>query len=345
MKHPILLNIKEQFPNALEKEGAPANSWYRIAYTDNRYWQNEIFRIVEQDYDGKDTYFSLIEIRAKERFSFVIRTTASDLLWLYLQKGGIGIKQHPSGMEPNGFLDGLQEDEYALLYSPPREYEITVEAGLHVLFLFVVNADWLHRHPIVEPTHYQKLIGYLQHKKDNRSSTKVLTIHDEARREILHLLTMPDFGEMQMDVKVYASIVKLVLISREDLKKNGILLSRTMQESLANVRAYYKKQISEGYAPPISEVAEHFKIGVRQLRDGHKALYGHSLQSFITEKRLEIAADLLINTYQPISVIAYDLGYNIHWFSTQFKNHFNLSPQDFRKTHKGTSFSDSHNHP
>lgn len=334
MKHPILLNIKEQFPTAVEKQGAPANSWYRIAYTDNRYWQNEIFRIVEQDYDGKDTYFSLIEIRAKERFSFVIRTTASDLLWLYLQKGGIGIKQHPSGMEPNGFLDGLQEDEYALLYSPPREYEITVEAGLHVLFLFVVNADWLQRHPIVEPTHYQKLIGYLQHKKDNRSSTKVLTIHDEIRREILNLLTMPDFGEMQMDVKVYACIVKLVLISREDLKKNGIPVSKDIEEVLVQIRHYYEKQISLGQAPPIAEVAEYFEISIQQLRLAYKAVYGHNLQSYITNRRMEMAADLLLNTNKLVSIIAYDTGYHLKVFQKQFKSYHGISPSEYRRLYK-----------
>lgn len=334
MKHPIFLNIKEQFPHAIEKNGAPANSWYRIPYAEKKYWQTDNFRIVEQDYDGKDTYFSLIEIRVKERFSFVIRTTASDLLWLYLLKGGMKIRQHPSGTEPNGFLDGLQEDEYALLYSPPRDYEITVEPGLHVLFLFVVNAAWLQRHPIVEPTHYQKLIGYLQRKKDNRSSTKVLNIHDETRKEILHLFSLRNFDEMQMDVKVYASIVKLVLISREDLKKNGILLSRNMQGTLVKVRAYYKKQISEGYVPPISEVAEYFKIGIRQLRDGHKAYYGHSLQSHITEQRLELAADLLLNSNDSITEIAYKVGYHLKVFRKQFKYYYNFSPSEYRRLYK-----------
>lgn len=334
MKHPILLNIKEQFPKAIEKDGAPANCLYRIAYTDNRYWQNDLFRIVEQDYDGKDAYFSLIEIKAEERFSFIITTTASDLLWLYQLKGGIRIKQHPSGMEPNGFLDGLQEDEYALLYSPPRQYEITVEEGLHVLFLFVVNSTWLQRHPIVEPTHYQKLIGYLQNKKDNRSSTKVLTIHDEIRREILHLLTMPDFGEMQLDVQVYASIVKLVLISREDLKKNGVMMSRSMQETLEQVRNYYKEQISKGQVPPIVEAAEHFKVGLRQLRDDHKTFYGQSLQSYITTTRMKEAEKLLLETDESISNIAYSLGYRLDSFQKQFRIYFNLSPSEFRKRYK-----------
>lgn len=307
---------------------------YRIAYTDNRYWQNDFFRIVEQDYDGKDGYFSLIEIKAEAAFSFIITTTESDLLWLYQLRGKIRIKQHPSGMEPNGFLDGLQEDEYALLYSPPRQYEITVEEGLHVLLLFVVNSTWLQRHPIVEPTHYQKLIGYLQHKKDNRSSTRVLTIHDEIRREILHLLTMPDFGEMQMDVKAYASIIKLVLISREDLKRNGVMMSRSMQETLEQVRNYYKEQISKGQVPRIVEASEHFKVGLRQLRDDHKTFYGHSLQSYITRTRMQEAEKLLLETDEIISNIAYSLGYRLDSFQKQFRIYFNLSPREYRKRYK-----------
>lgn len=340
MEHPISIDIETQFPDAIRKDGAPANCRYRIPYTKNEYWQNNIFRIAIQDHDAKDAYLSHIEITAKERFSFIIRITGSDLFWLYLLNGNIKIVPHPKGTEHNGFLDHLNEDEYGLFYSPPREFQITVEPGLHILFLFVVNSTWLQRHPIVEPTHYQKLINYLQHKKDRYNSTKVLPICDESRKEILHLLTMPDFGEMLMDSKVYVPIAKLILISREDLKNNGTPVSRNMQNTLMLIRGYYKKQISIGLAPSITEVAEHFKIGIRQLRNEHKAFYGHSLQFYITEKRMSTAAELLLDTDKPISVIAYDLGYNIQWFSTQFKNHFNLSPQDFRVKHKGSSFGD-----
>ncbi len=334
MEHPISIDIETQFPDAIRKDGAPANCRYRIPYTKNKYWQNNIFRIVEQDYDAKDAYLSLIEIRAQKRFSFIIEITVSDLFWLYLLNGNIKIVPYPKGTEHNGFLDHLNEDEYSLFYSPPREYEVTVDPGLHILFLFVVNSSWLQRHPVTEPTHYQKLINYLQHKKDLYNSTKVLFFHDEIRKEILHLLTIPNFGEMLMDSKIYPHIIRLVLISREDLKKNGIPMSRNMRETLLQIRGYYKKQISEGHAPPITEVAQHYKIGLRQLRDEHKAFYGHSLQSYITEKRLETAADLLLDTDNTITEIAYRVGYHLKVFQKQFKYYYNLSPSEYRRLYK-----------
>lgn len=335
MEHPILLNIKQQFPHAEFKRSVPANCRYHIPYAVKKLWQTDSFRISKQDYDGKHTYLGLIEIKVEKKFSFIITTTSSDLFWLYQLKGSIRIKQYPTGAEHNGFLGRLQEDEYALFYSPPREYEITVEPGLHILFLFVVNSSWLQRHPITEPTHYQKLINYLRHKKDHYNITKVLPIHDEIRKEILHLLTMPDFGEMLLDSEVNTPIVRLVLISREDLKTNGIPVSRNMQNTLIQIRNYYKKQISEGLAPSITEVAQHFTIGLRQLRSHHKAVYRSSLQSYITAKRMEAAENLLIKTEESISNIAYTLGYELHnTFQKQFRIHFNMSPSEYRKRYK-----------
>lgn len=335
MKQPILLNIKQQFPEVIQKSGAPANCRYRVPYAVKTTWWADRFRVVEQDYDAEDRYVGLIEIKTKEKLSFIITTTLPDLFWIYQLEGAITIRQHPTGMEHNGFLDHLSEDHYALIYSPPRQYEITVEAGLHILFYFVVNAGWLQRHPIVEPTHFQKLVKYLRHKKDVHSSTKVLPIHDAIRKEILHLLSMQSFEAMKIDAELYSCIVKLILMSREDLEWNGETVSRNMRDTLAQIRSYYKQQISLGKVPPISEVAQHFKLGLQQLRREHKLIYGHSLQAYITETRMELAAEQLLRTKKSISTIAYDLGYNLHWFSAQFKIHFNLSPQDFRMKYKG----------
>ena len=334
MKHPVSLDIEKQFRDAISRDGVPANCLYRIPYTVNKYWQNSDFRIVEQDYDGKDAYLSLIEISTEETLSLIISTILPDLFWLYQLKGSIKIELYPIGTKHNGFLDQLQEDEYALFYSPPREYKITVEPGLHLLFLFVVDSSWLQRHPIVEPTHFQKLIMHLQHKKDTYNSTKVLSINDEIRKEILHLLTMPDFEEMLMDAKIYPPLVKLILISREHLKMNGVPVSRNMRETLMLIRSYFEKQISLGQAPPITEVARHFKIGLQQLRLQHKAVYGQSLQSYITEKRMETAESLLLETEEPITTIAYTLGYELNTFQKQFRNQFNTSPSEYRRLNK-----------
>jgi AraC-like DNA-binding protein len=139
---------------------------------------------------------------------------------------------------------------------------------------------------------------------------------------------------MLMDAKVYTPIVKLIMISREDLKMNGIKISRNMHETLILIRSYFEKQISLGQAPPISEVAQHFKIRLRQLRRQHKAVYKHSLQSYITRKRMETAESLLLETEETITNIAYTLGYELNTFQKQFRIHFNRSATEYRKRYK-----------
>jgi AraC-like DNA-binding protein len=331
MKHPILLNIKQQFPKAVEKQGAQANCRYRIPYAEKKHWQTDSLGITIQDHDAKDAYLSLIEIKAKESFTFIIRITESDLFWLYLLNGTIKIVPYPKGTEHNGFLDKIKEDEYGLFYSPPREYQVTVEPGLHILFLFVVNSTWLQRHPILEATHYQKLIGYLQHKKDRYNSTELLPIHAEIRKEILHLLTLRDFGEMLMDSKIYPHIVRLVLISREDLNEQKKQLSINAKKLLIHIREYCEKQISDGKLPLNKEIAEHFQRSEQYIARIHKQEYGETLENFQIVKRLEICRQQIRETNKSQTEIAYDFGYSdVRHFISQYQKHLGITPSEER---------------
>lgn len=329
MEHPILIELKKQFPNAVQKNGVPANCCYRIPYAIKTHWQTEFFRFAVQDYDAKHAYLSSIEINAKQRFSFTVRTTSSDLFWFYQLKGSIKVVPLQKGTELNGFLDQINEDEYALFYSPPREYQITVEPGLHILFFFVVNSEWLHRHPITEATHYQKLINYLQHKKGHYNSTKVLPICDEIRKEILHLLTMQNFGEMLMDSKLYVPIVRLILISREDLRDTNKPLNRNAKELLIHIRQYCEKQICEGKIPPNREIAEHFKKSEQYIARIHRQEYGETLENFQIVKRLEMCRQQLTETNKSQTEIAYDFGFSdVRHFIKQYQKHFGISPSE-----------------
>ncbi|RNI29003.1 hybrid sensor histidine kinase/response regulator transcription factor [Rufibacter latericius] len=67
-----------------------------------------------------------------------------------------------------------------------------------------------------------------------------------------------------------------------------------------------------------------------------KALLGYSLNDYIVNTRLKKARHLLLNSQLNISEIAYEVGFSSPaYFSTAFKNHFNMSPSDFKSSRPG----------
>ncbi|WP_210487762.1 hybrid sensor histidine kinase/response regulator transcription factor [Rufibacter aurantiacus] len=67
-----------------------------------------------------------------------------------------------------------------------------------------------------------------------------------------------------------------------------------------------------------------------------KALLGYSLNDYIVNARLKKARHLLLNSQMNISEIAYEVGFSSPaYFSTAFKNHFNMSPSEFKSSRQG----------
>src|SRR5690606_38254690 len=142
MKHPILLNLKKRYPSLEKRERAPANSMYHISFAKKTWWKNDDISIIQQDYDAKDAYLSLIEINTKIPLQLTISCIQADLYWFY-QLSGTTQFFIPDNIKAGPF--SVNSQEYTLMYASQRNYEVHIDTGSHLLFFFVVKADWLFR--------------------------------------------------------------------------------------------------------------------------------------------------------------------------------------------------------
>ncbi|MBS5144958.1 MAG: helix-turn-helix domain-containing protein [Butyricicoccus pullicaecorum] len=84
------------------------------------------------------------------------------------------------------------------------------------------------------------------------------------------------------------------------------------------------------------ELCDMAGISVSTLRRLFKEQTGKTLFQFIKENKMTNAARRLLVTDDPISAIAYDLGYEIpSYFSECFKQIFGVSPQEYRRSAHG----------
>lgn len=86
-----------------------------------------------------------------------------------------------------------------------------------------------------------------------------------------------------------------------------------------------------------NEVAAELGMSRVHMYRKMKALLGYSLNDYIINARLKKARHLLLSSQLNISEIAYEVGFSSPtYFSTAFKNHFNMSPSDFKVSRLGS---------
>ncbi len=136
---------------------------------------------------------------------------------------------------------------------------------------------------------------------------------------------------------LHSMIEKLMEITCPDFDSNHekINLNSEYLEDQVNkikeVHDYMKNNLSMRFT--IEELAKKFAINATTLKTVFKDVYGTSIAAHIKEHRMEKAADLLIHTEKSINEISAEVGYESQSkFSGAFKDFFNLSPLEYRKS-------------
>lgn len=110
-----------------------------------------------------------------------------------------------------------------------------------------------------------------------------------------------------------------------------IALYGSPEPSLADRIAAYLERSSGPFS--VQALEKEFFLSYKRLASVFKSAKGVSMQSYHTTLRLGTAARLLRTTDQTVSEIAESVGFSdALYFSRRFKEHFKLSPREYRKT-------------
>lgn len=80
--------------------------------------------------------------------------------------------------------------------------------------------------------------------------------------------------------------------------------------------------------PSLYQLSRLSGLNTRKLNFGFKQLFGSSIAPFIQEQRLQLAYRLLSTGAEPVSSIAWKIGYSPAYLSTSFRKRFGFSPKE-----------------
>ena len=138
-------------------------------------------------------------------------------------------------------------------------------------------------------------------------------------------LTTRLFFKSKIDELTAIIIQKAEEFRCEDDRK----IAASDRHAVARIMEYVNAHLSKNFL--LSDLASEAYMSVSKFKYVFKAITGQSFSDYITQKRMELACELLVQSNLYVAEIAYRLGYkNAGSFSVQFKNYTGMLPSDYR---------------
>ncbi|MFD0710349.1 AraC family transcriptional regulator [Paenibacillus sp. GCM10027626] len=141
-----------------------------------------------------------------------------------------------------------------------------------------------------------------------------------------------DRWETKWRAEEFDLLLKLVFIglARErERQQYETPLSRMNRQRIQQITDYIRLHMREKLSPQI--IGDLFECSPRYLSRMFKQYTGYSLKIYITQARMERAAELLAETAMTVTQIADAVGYaDLYYFSKLFKSVYHASPLQYR---------------
>lgn len=153
-------------------------------------------------------------------------------------------------------------------------------------------------------------------------------------RIILLLKQLMDSDRRYREVSLNASLVTAILAEIAASSQGYKSYGRQMkgEQTFNDIKDYISWHLHESLK--VSEIADYFGYNEKYLTTFFKMRSGISLKQYILSEKMDKAKALLSETNEPVSQIAYSLGWpDPHNFSNAFKHVTSLSPEKFRESY------------
>ena len=126
----------------------------------------------------------------------------------------------------------------------------------------------------------------------------------------------------------------LYLLSTQDEQGTdalpGPMLDRGVAQSLAEIRRYMEEHLDEHLTIPA--LSRRACLSATTVKEGFRRLYGLPVHTWLRQRRMERAAELLHTTELSLEGVAKAVGYSsVSQFIAAFRQQYGLTPGQYRK--------------
>lgn len=158
---------------------------------------------------------------------------------------------------------------------------------------------------------------------------------DPAMEQVIRQITQCSFGGDLKKLFLQAKCLELLVLSADACQRAGdgqglFLKSKSDKERILAARDLVNERLDN--PPNLSEIARIVGLNEYKLKRGFKETFHTTVFGYLSEQRLGLARQRLLDTDKTASEIALELGYATpQHFNNAFKKKFGVTPQLVRK--------------
>ena len=174
--------------------------------------------------------------------------------------------------------------------------------------------------------------GRVRHWMASRGGCAVEGPTDWSRAAFADLERLPQSERARWCV--WKSVELLYLLSAQDEQRTeallGPMLDRGVAQSLAEIRRYMEEHLDEHLTIPA--LSRRACLSATTVKEGFRRLYGLPVHTWLRQRRMERAAELLHTTELSLEGVAKAVGYSsVSQFIAAFRQQYGLTPGQYRK--------------
>lgn len=284
-------------------------------------WQHKHWQVLEQAYDLPDVYVSYIEARIYAAVTTIpIHCPRHDLYWLYVMQGRLDI----TAQDSRKTLVSTTKNHYRVAYLPTGRYGCRFKAGTHRLLYVVHKPSALFREESPEFDIPANVIAAVKAQLAVHAASAPLSMQDGAAETIQRFLHAP--GRTFLRRKQALQNLSLDLIFHAHQSLGYQAGQRAVgAEWAVKMMDHIDASIESGDPVNMHTVAKYVRLSVNYARLIFKSHFGEPIGSYISGRKLAVAARLLTDGAAP-SVAARYVGWTPAYFSRAYKARFGASP-------------------
>lgn len=133
---------------------------------------------------------------------------------------------------------------------------------------------------------------------------------------------------------LFSKVVELLVLQIESFKSDSGIQKTYIKTDYDKERIFYAKEylLKNIESPPsLKQLARVSGINEFKLKKGFRELFNQTVYGYLSDARLEIGKNELLERRKTVSQIAFELGYSsVQHFSNSFKQKFGVSPSQVR---------------
>ena len=327
VKKPIHFHPEHYQPATKTVGRLPPGVGYRMAHAHRQCWMGSDFWLAEQYHDGRHAFAGVVEAQCRQAIRMTVHCQHGDVIWAYLLDGQLGaVAANPlPGLAPVQLSGG----QYLPVYVAAGQYTLTLPAGRHLLFYFVLQLDWLRRYRRDELAAIAPLLRGVQR---GYALGQALPLHGRHRRLLLHLRYLEQSSlTLAQDVALYPLLVNLIYYYLDELAVRERAVATPEDAAVSEIAAFIDREVVRGNIPTLPELCQGFGLTEKTLYNHFTKVLHVTPGQYIHQARMEEAHRLLaVEGYKPTTV-AYQLGYeHLRTFERAFKKHFGKTPRELK---------------